>query len=98
MTASLDAALTATATRLHVNPQVDKAARHALEVMITTAYDNRPAAMRDMTRAEHRARLSDTTLTALYAHCALSLGGHYGRAAAHLLHTLDSWAPRPAAA
>ncbi|MFC8449524.1 hypothetical protein [Kitasatospora sp. NPDC057223] len=98
MSAALDAALSATAKRLHVQPHIDRAAREALLAVITTAYDHRPAAMRDLTRDEHRAGLSDGALTALYAHCALTLSGQYGRAAAHLLHTLHTWAPRTAAA
>ncbi|MEU8919555.1 hypothetical protein AB0D10_01290 [Kitasatospora sp. NPDC048545] len=94
MSTALDQALTEAAKRLHIQPKVDQLARESLHVMISTAYDYRPAAMRDLSREEHRAALADSTLTALYEHCALSLGGYYGRAAAHLLHTLDGWAPR----
>ncbi|MEU5385968.1 hypothetical protein [Kitasatospora cineracea] len=93
MSAALDEALTATAKRLNVQPHIDRAAREALHVMITAAYDHRPASMRTLTRADHRAELGDSALTILYAHCALSLSGQYGRAAAHLLHTLNAWLP-----
>ncbi|MFJ4668853.1 hypothetical protein [Kitasatospora purpeofusca] len=98
MSAALDGALAATAKRLHVSPRIDRAAREALLTVIATAYDYRPEAMRDLTREDHRAGLSDSALTAMYAHCALTLGGQYGRASAHLLHTLDRWAPLDAAA
>ncbi|WP_327073164.1 hypothetical protein OG196_14050 [Kitasatospora purpeofusca] len=96
MSAALDEALTAAAKRLHVSPRIDRVAREALLTVITTAYDYRPAAMRDLTREEHRTGLSDSALTEMYAHCVLTLSGQYGRASAHLLHTLDRWAPAAA--
>ncbi|MFD7639624.1 hypothetical protein ACFV4P_03130 [Kitasatospora sp. NPDC059795] len=96
MSAALDEALTAAAKRLRATPHIDEQARTTLHAVIVTAYDHRPAAMRDLSRAEYRAQLGDSALVEMYTHCVFTLGGQYERASAHLLHTLHRLMPSPA--
>ncbi|MFE2346170.1 hypothetical protein [Kitasatospora cineracea] len=93
-TATLDTALSSAAKRLRATPQIDQRARATLLATVTSSYDHRPAAMRDLTRDEHRAALGDDALVVMYTHSVLSLRGQYARAAAHLLHALND--PTPA--
>ncbi|MFJ8430373.1 hypothetical protein ACIQ9P_03615 [Kitasatospora sp. NPDC094019] len=89
MTPALDAALHAETVRLRLTQQVETAARAATDAVVASGYDHRPDALRGLTAEQYRDRLADAAVVEVFTYSALHLSGQYGRAAAHLLHTLD---------
>ncbi|MFD4394406.1 hypothetical protein [Kitasatospora sp. NPDC058478] len=89
MNSTTDEALRAESTRLRLNPQIERAARAALDIVLASAYDHRPEEKQALSPEQYEAQLTDEAVVAVYTYTALHLSGQYARAAAHVLHTLD---------
>ncbi|GAA1161558.1 hypothetical protein F4556_005100 [Kitasatospora gansuensis] len=97
MSTPLPAALRAVSVRLGLQPHIERTAHETVDAAIAGAYGHRPREYRGLTPGQHRERLTTTAGPAFFAYTALHLSGEYGRAAAHLLHTLDAQAGGDAA-
>ncbi|MFF8769024.1 hypothetical protein [Kitasatospora sp. NPDC015120] len=90
MNGSFPAALREVSARLGLQPHIERTAREMVDAAITGAYGHRPRELRGLTPQQHRERLTATAGPAFFAYTALHLSGEYVRAAAHLLHSLDT--------
>ncbi|MFJ6136440.1 hypothetical protein [Kitasatospora sp. NPDC092286] len=97
MSSPFPAALRAVSVSLGLRPHIERTVRETVDAAIAGAYGHRPRELRGLTPGQHRERLTATAGPAFFAYTALHLSGEYGRAAAHLLHTLDAQASGQAA-
>ncbi|MDY0811405.1 hypothetical protein [Kitasatospora purpeofusca] len=97
MSTPLPAALRAVSVHLGLRPHIERTARETVDAAIAGAYGHRPRELRGLTPEQYGERLTATAGPAFFAYTALHLSGEYGRAAAHLLHTLDAQASGEAA-
>ncbi|MEU3559620.1 hypothetical protein [Kitasatospora sp. NPDC006786] len=93
---TVEKALRAETTRLRLDPQIERAARDTLATVLASGYNHRPQRESDLSAEQYRDRLVPEAVAAVFTYTALHLSSQYGRAAAHLLHTLNSALSGPA--
>ncbi|RGD59374.1 hypothetical protein DR950_17680 [Kitasatospora xanthocidica] len=93
---TIEEALRAETTRLGLTPRIERASRAALATVLSSGYRNRSEDEADLSLEQYRDRLAPAAVAAVFTYTALHLSSQYGRAAAYLLHTLNSALSGPA--
>ncbi|MEU3566912.1 hypothetical protein AB0E96_00555 [Kitasatospora sp. NPDC036755] len=93
---TIEKALRAETIRLCLDPQIERAARDTLAIILTSGYEHRPQGESDLTEEQYWDRLVPEAVATVFTYTALNLSSQYGCAAAHLLHALNNALSGPA--